>query len=362
MGNSSTSPTTVSMEEKKTFESASSIMSYDAVNDDEENNARSAAAAAAASPGGKLGYDAGAIRAEFQTYHALLPKPDELLQKRHSAELLRDLIERHNNEKQNHARVPMPRFLRLPHQGGIKPHNALCCLLLDDFQSGAFTQESNSGLALVAWWVIWACTAGQLYPQLHIPADFIRDQFHRVAHVIPNTVAELVDPDELRLTIRRAGLPVPNFFLDPEDDKQFPPHIALLVILQESEKESQHLHNIITRAAWMVFAAVALLLRLVLEVIGGAGAVWGGSEVFYLRTEHNIEFWRTASILVGVFCFFRFVTLNCPQQEDEGDILGPAGPWSLRTAARLRAVCDHPFHYFCRGQAPYRPLSEKKEK
>ena len=65
------------------------------------------------------------------------------------------------------------------------------------------------------------------------------------------------------------------------------------------------------------------------------------------------------SIGVGALCFARFITLNAPQAEDEGDILGPAGPWSLRLPVRLRAVCDHPFHYFVRALPPSSPQKKK---
>jgi len=58
---------------------------------------------------------------------------------------------------------------------------------------------------------------------------------------------------------------------------------------------------------------------------------------------------------VGVLCLVRFVILNAPQNEDEGDILGPAGPWSLRAPARLWAVCEYPFHYFVRARAHFVP-------
>jgi len=295
-------------------------------------------------------YDAAAIRAEFRLYHSILPKPDKLLQQQHSVEILRGMIERSSS---NDGTVKMPRFLKSTEsEGGIKPHNALCALLLDDFERLADKKPTTSIEVFVSSWLVWALSFGRLYRQLHVPAEFIRDQFYRVAHAIPT---EQVHPHVLREKIRSKGLPIPNFFLDPEDDKQFPPHIAMLVILQDGEKESQHLKNRLTRLAWLSFAFVALLLRLVLEVIGGAGAIWGGSEVFHLRDSTSNELWRYISIGVGVFCFLRFVTLNAPQAEDEGDILGPAGPWSLRTAARLRAVCEHPFHYFARAQAPYSP-------
>ena len=287
-------------------------------------------------------YDAAAIRAEFQLYHSILPKPDELLQQKHSVEILRDMIERSSTLNE------MPRFLKPKSEGGIEPHNALCSLLLGDFQCNKETTTTCE--EHLSSWLVWALSLGRLYRQLNIPAEFIRDQFYRVAHVIPT---EMTKPSVLRRKIRDSGLPVPNFFLDPEDDKQFPPHIALLVILQDGEKESRHLQSKLTRLAWLLFAFVALVLRLVLEVIGGAGAIWGGSEVFHLRTDTTNELWRWISVAVGVLCFLRFVTLNAPQQEDEGDILGPAGPWSLRTPVRLRAVCEHPFHCFARAQEPY---------
>lgn len=89
--------------------------------------------------------------------------------------------------------------------------------------------------------------------------------------------------------------------------------------------------------------------------LNSAGAIWGGAEVVKLRNADNAELWRWLSIGVGVLCFARFVTLNVPYKEDEGDILGPAGPWSLRLSLRLRAVCDHPFHYFVRALPPSTP-------
>ena len=54
-----------------------------------------------------------------------------------------------------------------------------------------------------------------------------------------------------------------------------------------------------------------------------------------------------------------FVTLNAPSKEDEGDILGPAGPWSLRLPVRLRVITEHPFHYFARALPPSQPGKKK---
>lgn len=296
-------------------------------------------------------YDAATIRAEFKTYQSILPHPERLLQEKHSFQWLRAKIEESN--------VELPRFLKYKFERGIKPHHALCCLLLSEYEAAQNeqSQSSQSKTMLVCPSLVRILSFGRLYGQLNNPAEFIRDQFNRVAHVIPTDV---VKPSVLRKKIRNRGLPVPNYFLDPEDDKQFPPHIALLVILQDGEKESRKLNNILYRLTFSFFAFVALFLRIVLEVIGGAGAIWGGAEVVKLRTPETAELWRWISVAVGSLCYLRFVTLNAPRKEDEGDILGPAGPWSLRLPLRLRAVTDHPFHYFARALPPASPRKKKQ--
>eukprot|EP00586_Coscinodiscus_wailesii_P020270 CAMPEP_0172498342 /NCGR_PEP_ID=MMETSP1066-20121228/112589_1 /TAXON_ID=671091 /ORGANISM="Coscinodiscus wailesii, Strain CCMP2513" /LENGTH=354 /DNA_ID=CAMNT_0013271583 /DNA_START=85 /DNA_END=1149 /DNA_ORIENTATION=+ len=293
-------------------------------------------------------YDAATIRAEFKTYQSVLPHPDKLLQEQHSFQLLRSKIEQSN--------IELPRFLKYKFEGGIKPHHALCCLLLSEYVLEGEKATAIGRRKICYPLLVRIFSFGYLHRQLNNPAEFIRDQFNRVAHAIPTDV---VKPSVLRKKIKDRGLPVPNYFLDPEDDKQFPPHIALLVILQDGEKESGKLNNILYHLAFSLFAFIALLLRIVLEVIGGAGAIWGGAEVFKLRVAENAELWRWISIAVGILCFLRFVTLNAPQKEDEGDILGPAGPWSLRLPVRLRAVCDHPFHYFVRALPPSSPRKKK---
>lgn len=285
-----------------------------------------------------VSYDADTIRKEFKTYQDLLPHPDELLQQQHSFHWLREKIQKSD--------VELPRFLKYNFEGGIKPHHALCCVLLNEYQEQLRLNTQTTETRCVYTSLVRLLSFGFLHPQLNNPASFIRDQFRRVAHAVPT---EVVKPPVLRKKIKNRGLPVPNYFLDPEDSKQFPPHIALLVILQDGEKESRKLDSILYKLAFSLFALVALLLRIVLEVIGGAGAIWGGAEVFTLRNSENAELWRWISVGVGVLCFLRFVTLNAPQKEDEGDILGPAGPWSLRLPVRMRAVASHPFHYFVRA-------------
>jgi len=312
------------------------------------------------------GYNAEAIRREFQAYQSVLPPPDKLLQEHHSVHRLRTTIEE--------SGVDLPRFLRTKDESGnIVPHQALCCLLLDKEDQAKqqlvrMKRQKLRNPILYVWkryiypMLVKIVTFGCLHPQINNPACFIRDQFDRVRHAIPSH--DVVDPHLLRSKIRSRGLPVPNYFLDPEDHKQFPPHIALLVILYDGErypnsKSNQFFwSNSLYRFAFSVFAVVALLLRIVLEVIGAAGAIWGGAEVVTLRNAENAELWRWISVGVGVVSWLRFLTLNLPQKEDEGDLIGPAGPWSLRLPGRLRAVCNHPFHYFVRALPPYSPTKK----
>lgn len=295
-------------------------------------------------------YDADTIRKEFERYRRILPPPEELLQHQHSFFLLRKTMEENN--------IELPRYLKYNYEGGIKPHHALCCLLLAEWEQAekADTCKTVSFFSLSGF--IQSVTFGKLHKQLNHPAEFIRDQFNRVAHVVP---LDVVTPEVLRKKIKNRGLPVPNYFLDPENDKQFPPHIALLVILQNGLQESRKLDNVFIHVAFSLFAIVALLLRIVLEVIGGAGAIWGGAEVFGLRYGHNAELWRWISVGVGIVALMRFYIMNLPQREDEGDILGPAGPWSLRLPVRMRTIADHPFHYFVRALPPSRNRTVKNE-
>mmetsp|Transcript_23543 Transcript_23543/g.33024 ORF Transcript_23543/g.33024 Transcript_23543/m.33024 type:complete len:114 (+) Transcript_23543:131-472(+) len=46
--------------------------------------------------------------------------------------------------------------------------------------------------------------------------------------------------------------------------------------------------------------------RLVLEVFGGAGAIWGFSEAVGLRTTETIYFWRPCALSFGAIFFIRW--------------------------------------------------------
>jgi len=46
--------------------------------------------------------------------------------------------------------------------------------------------------------------------------------------------------------------------------------------------------------------------KIVLEVFGGGGAIWGFSEVLTLRNSDNADFWRPTAAIVGGIFFYRF--------------------------------------------------------
>mmetsp|Transcript_128210 Transcript_128210/g.191069 ORF Transcript_128210/g.191069 Transcript_128210/m.191069 type:complete len:102 (-) Transcript_128210:862-1167(-) len=48
-------------------------------------------------------------------------------------------------------------------------------------------------------------------------------------------------------------------------------------------------------------------VKLVLEVFGSTGAVWGFSEVVGLRTSETAGLWRTIAMSVGYVFFVRFL-------------------------------------------------------
>lgn len=60
------------------------------------------------------------------------------------------------------------------------------------------------------------------------------------------------------------------------------------------------------REPWHVLLR-AFSVRLVLEVFGGAGAVWGFSEACGLRRDNRDPFWRAAALSVGAVFFARWL-------------------------------------------------------
>jgi hypothetical protein len=52
---------------------------------------------------------------------------------------------------------------------------------------------------------------------------------------------------------------------------------------------------------------LTFLVKLVLEVFGGGGAIWGFSEACGLRTTHTIWFWRPVALTVAFLFAVRWI-------------------------------------------------------
>lgn len=125
-------------------------------------------------------------------------------------------------------------------------------------------------------------------------------------------------PHELRSLLEEAGSEVPRFLLDREDEKHIPPHVVALELLLKRESIFNK-YKRISRRRWSLvpIALLSLLCQIVLEVFGGAGAIWGCAELARLRkggaahASYDIFTWMAFG--VGVVCAFRFAVINCCQ-------------------------------------------------
>ena len=50
-------------------------------------------------------------------------------------------------------------------------------------------------------------------------------------------------------------------------------------------------------------------VKLILEVFGASGAVWGFAEVLTLRDEDTVEFWRWICLIVALLFFIRYLVV-----------------------------------------------------
>ena len=72
--------------------------------------------------------------------------------------------------------------------------------------------------------------------------------------------------------------------------------------------------------------------KFVLEVLGGAGAIWGWSEVITWRNTETIWFWRPISLTVGTIFFCRWILQIC-------DYVGEM-PTSKLSIPQLKRMCE----------------------
>ncbi|VEU44387.1 unnamed protein product [Pseudo-nitzschia multistriata] len=169
-----------------------------------------------------------------------------------------------------------------------------------------------------------------------------------------------------------AGLP--RFLLDPRDDRHVAPHaLALRLLLgRVRRREGDHGDGLYRRVAascgndseseserdngagtGTVAGTIAIDAPFVLEVLGGAGAVWGCAELAGLRgsgaPDSGRAASRTASLVVGAVCLARFlvvrllVPLRPTRHQASTSTRTRAGFWELaRAAAGDPVLALHP--------------------
>lgn len=113
-----------------------------------------------------------------------------------------------------------------------------------------------------------------------------------------------------------------------------------------------------------------LVASLLLEVLGGMGAIWGCSELFYVRTAETGDAWRGICGIVGLFLFMRWACVHVlrihASREVEGLSLfvlqffgGPGAWWGFSDIVGLRhnypADCHDVGKYGGIGSARWTP-------
>lgn len=78
-------------------------------------------------------------------------------------------------------------------------------------------------------------------------------------------------------------------------------------ILQICDYIGDEMPSVAITAYQMKRCAEIFSAKLVLEVFGGAGAIWGFSEAVGFRTPATVWFWRPCALTFGVIFFFRWL-------------------------------------------------------
>lgn len=135
---------------------------------------------------------------------------------------------------------------------------------------------------------------------------------------------------------------VPPFLLDPKDKHHVAPHVMAMQLLlkrrshksgndglyydrvptttndeEHNPRQNRHAASI-PRVFLVPLAVIALIgatCQFVLEVLGGAGAIWGCAEVVGLRTgvplHESWTYFQKLALGVGFACLVRFVLVHC---------------------------------------------------
>mmetsp|Transcript_11860 Transcript_11860/g.17791 ORF Transcript_11860/g.17791 Transcript_11860/m.17791 type:complete len:118 (-) Transcript_11860:202-555(-) len=77
--------------------------------------------------------------------------------------------------------------------------------------------------------------------------------------------------------------------------------------------------------------------KLVLEVFGGGGAIWGFSEAIGLRVPHTVWFWRPCALTFGAIFFVRWLMQIRDYMDDNNMEMEFAGMMGANANANANA-------------------------
>jgi len=83
-----------------------------------------------------------------------------------------------------------------------------------------------------------------------------------------------------------------------------------------------------------------LLVTFVLQVLGGAGAVWGCSEWASVRAGPNNNNWRVVSSVVGIVCFARWCSVQFTEDRRLDGVLASFLLQVLGAAGAIWGMCE----------------------
>lgn len=98
------------------------------------------------------------------------------------------------------------------------------------------------------------------------------------------------------------------------DDKMEDEDYVLQVLLKENQRQTptpsitNTNNNSDDNLGKLLRLVQTFVAKLVLEVCGGSGAIWGFSEVVGLRTASNVWFWKPSALAVGAIFFMRWLS------------------------------------------------------
>ena len=105
-------------------------------------------------------------------------------------------------------------------------------------------------------------------------------------------------------------------------DWQLAHHSWMSIYIIEKQRDTSSMS---TRSSVRCNLLRVFLTKLVLEVLGGGGAIWGPSDVFTLRNPDTREFWRNKALLVAstlaARLFLHLIDVMAPYERDEKTIL-----------------------------------------